>query len=128
MDNGVNVMNIDRVASVVTEYLETLPNGAVISTAEAIERVFGCEFISGGNCILGDEMIDSMLLFDIDNEINRLAGEKGIVLDSSHCAGVPVGLPYNISRVVLKDGRKPYVKQPHFLFQKEGKHTITWFH
>lgn len=128
MDNGVNAMKIGRIASIVTEYLDTLPNGAVISTAEAIDRIFGCKFISGGKCFLGDEMIDSMLLFDIDDEINRLAGEKGIVLDSSHCAGFPVGLPYNISRVVLKDDRSCYAKQPHFLYQKEGKHTMTWFH
>ena len=128
MDNGVNAMKIGRIASIVTEYLDTLPNGAVISTAEVIDRIFGCKFISGGKCFLGDEMIDSMLLFDIDDEINRLAGEKGIVLDSSHCAGFPVGLPYNISRVVLKDDILPYAKQPHFLFQKEGKHTMTWFH
>lgn len=121
-------MTIREIASIVTEYLETLPHGTVIATTEALDWIFGCKFISGGKCLLGDEMIDSMLLFDIDDEINRLAGEKGIILDSSHCAGFPVGLPYDISRVVLKDDRSCYARQPHFLFQKEGKHTMTWFH
>ena len=121
-------MTIREIASIVTEYLETLPCGTVIATIEAIDQIFGCEFIGGGNWLLADEIMDSMLLFDIDDEIHQLAAEKGIVLDSSYCAGASVGLPYNIPRVVLKDDRLPYAKQPHFLFQKEGKHTMTWFH
>lgn len=121
-------MTIREISFIVAEYLEALPNGAVISTTEALDRIFGCKFIRGGNCLLADEIIDSMLLFDIDDEIDRLAAEKGIILDSSYCAGVPVGLPYNIPCAVIKDDRSSYAKQPHFLFQKEGKHTMTWFH
>ena len=121
-------MTIREIASIVTEYLETLPHGTVIATTEAIDQIFGCEFVGGGNWLLADEIMDSMLLFDIDDEIYQLAAEKGIVLDSSYCAGASVGLPYNVPRVVLKDDRLPYAKQPHFLFQKEGKHTMTWFH
>ena len=123
MDNGVNTMKIGRIASIVTEYLETLPNGAVISTTEAIDRIFGCKFIEGGKCLLADEKIDSTLLFDIDDEIYRLAAEKGIILDFSYCAGVPVGLPYNIPRVVIKDDRSSYAKQPHFCF-REKRNTL----
>ena len=121
-------MTIREIASIVTEYLEILPRGTAITTTEALDQIFGCEFIGGGNWLLADEIVDSMLLFDIDDEIHRLAAEKEIVLDSSYCAGFPVGLPYNIPHVELSNDRLPSAKQPHFLFQKEGKHTMTWFH
>ena len=102
MLQGVKNMMVSDIANVVVEYLATLPDGTTISTSDAIDRTLGCKFLSGGRCRIGDEIVDTMGFFDIDEAVRKTAGEKGIILNSAYCAGVPVGLPFNIPYTVTK--------------------------
>ena len=95
-------MMISDVVNAVVEYLATLPDGTTISTSDAVDRTLGCKFLTGGRYRIGDEIVDTMGFFDIDAAIRKTAGEKGFVLDSTYCAGVPVGLPFNIPYTVTK--------------------------
>lgn len=102
MLQGVKNMMVSDIANVVVEYLATLPDGTTISTSDAVDRTLGCKFLSGGRCRIGDEIVDTMGFFDIDEAVRKTAGEKGIILNSAYCAGVPVGLPFNIPYTVTK--------------------------
>ena len=95
-------MTVKDIANVVVDYLATLSNGTVLTTCDAVSRTLGCEFISGGKYRIGDEVVETMEFFDIDETIKKIAEDKGLILDSSRCAGVPTGLPFNIPYTVSK--------------------------
>lgn len=121
-------MTMNDIAAVVVEYMTTLPNGVAISTSDAVDRIWGCEFLSGGKYRISDEIVDTMELFSLDALIRKTAGEKGLVLESSDYSSVPTGLPFSIPYVVYNDEGNTKEHGCHLIFQKEGKHTMTWFH
>lgn len=121
-------MTLNDMVSIVVEYLTTLPDGTAISTSAALEKIFGYEFLGGGRERIGDKSVDTMEFFDIDKQVRAEAEKKGLFLDTSHGSDCPVGLPYNIPFHVSKISIYTTEYDRHLIFQKAGKHTMTWFH
>ena len=84
---GVNGMTMRDIASVVVEYLSTLSNGTGISTSEAIDKIFGIEYLAGGNYRISDKVISCTEFFDLNDAVHNIAKQKGVILDTSHNAG-----------------------------------------
>jgi hypothetical protein len=125
---GVNGMTMRDIASVVVEYLSTLSNGTGISTSEAIDKIFGIEYLAGGNYRISDKVISCTEFFDLNDTVHNIAKQKGVILDTSHNAGIPIGLPFHVPYVVSRADSCTVEYIPHFIFQKDGRHTMTWFH
>lgn len=121
-------MTLNDMISIVVEYLTTLPDETAISTCAAFANIFGYEYLGDGWERIGDEAVNTMKFFDIDERVRAEAEKKGLFLDTSYCSGVPVGLPYNIPYYVSQRSIHTTEYNRHFIFQKAGKHTMTWFH
>lgn len=121
-------MNIHGIVSIVVEYLETLPDGTGVSTYGALERLFGASYVCDGKNRIGDVILNTGTMFDIDDQVRMEAYNHGIDLDCSHCKGIPVGLPFNITHIVSKKYEYPEKHNRHLLFQEGGTHKMTWFH
>lgn len=102
------MMNLKGIANSVVQYLETLPAGAESSTSEAIEQVYGGEYLPGGDYRIGATILGFSELCTIDALIRRASARKGLRLDCTSNENAPTGLPFNIPFTVR---RKHHNKQ-----------------
>lgn len=102
------MMDLKDIANGVVQYLETLPDGMEISTSEAIEQVYGGEYLPGGDYRIGATILGFNELSTIGALIRRVSARKGISLDCAYDENAPTGLPFNIPFTVH---RKHHNKQ-----------------
>lgn len=115
----MNADRINEIASTIVEYLMTLPSGTAISTSDAVDRILGCKFLTGGDYQIGGEPVDTMEFFDIDATVRRLAEKRDLVLDSSAYAGAAVGLPFHIPYIISPtDAQLEEIKRRHRINRK----------
>ena len=82
---------IKAISLEILDYLSTLEEGTEISTHEAAKAIYG-EIYNNGNFTIKGKTFDSFGFIDIDFALLKYARRKGLELDCSKYAGIPIGM------------------------------------